>query len=155
MSILVYTSRIICFLFALRNRDCCLFVYKQNVKILTLREKSLDGYSYSIMISAFCRSGLLQEAKELVCQVEAKFKSYDVIMLNTMLCAYCRVGEMENVMKMLKRMDELAITPDWNTFHILIKYFCKEKIYMLAYQTLEDMHRKGHQPEEVLYSFAT
>lgn len=105
------------------------------------------------MISAFCRSGLLEEAKELVCQVEAKYKSYDVIMLNTMLCAYCRVGEMENVMKMLKRMDELAITPDWNTFHILIKYFCKEKIYMLAYQTLEDMHRKGHQPEEVLYSF--
>lgn len=111
-----------------------------------------DGYSYSIMISAFCRSGLLEEAKELVCQVEAKYKSYDVVMLNTMLCAYCRVGEMENVMKMLKRMDELAITPDWNTFHILIKYFCKEKIYMLAYQTLEDMHRKGHQPEEELCS---
>ncbi|KAL8117135.1 hypothetical protein AgCh_015149 [Apium graveolens] len=119
-----------------------------------MNEKNVksDGYSYSIMISAFCRSGLLEEAKELVCQVEAKYKSYDVIMLNTMLCAYCRVGEMENVMKMLKRMDELAITPDWNTFHILIKYFCKEKIYMLAYQTLEDMHRKGHQPEEELCS---
>lgn len=128
---------------------------KDQDSYLLCGKNSLDGYSYSIMISAFCRSGLLEEAKELVCQVEAKYKRYDVVMLNTMLCAYCRVGEMENVMKMLKRMDELAITPDWNTFHILIKYFSKEKIYMLAYQTLEDMHRKGHQPEEVFYSLDT
>lgn len=127
-------------------------MYRQSVKIPTSCEIFLDGYSYSIMISSFCRSGLLEEAKELVLQVDAKYKSYDVVLLNTMLCAYCRVGEMENVMIMLKRMDELAITPDWNTFHILVKYFCKEKIYMLAYQTLEDMHKKGHQPEEVFYS---
>ncbi|KAL1809561.1 hypothetical protein DCAR_0729111 [Daucus carota subsp. sativus] len=119
-----------------------------------MNEKNVksDGYSYSIMISSFCRSGLLEEAKELVLQVDAKYKSYDVVLLNTMLCAYCRVGEMENVMIMLRRMDELAITPDRNTFHILVKYFCKEKIYMLAYQTLEDMHKKGHQPEEELCS---
>lgn len=111
-----------------------------------------DGYSYSIMISAFCRCGLIEEAKQLACQFEAKYERYDVVILNSMLCAYCRAGEMEDVMKMMKKMDELAITPDWNTFHILIKYFHKEKLFMLAYKTLEDMHKKGHQPEEELCS---
>ncbi|CAK9178201.1 unnamed protein product [Ilex paraguariensis] len=111
-----------------------------------------DGYSYSIMISAFCRSGLLEEAKQLACDFEAEYDRYDVVILNTMLCAYCRAAEMENVMKMMKKMDELAISPDWNTFNILIKYFCKERLYMLAYRTMEDMHRKGHQPEEELCS---
>jgi len=53
----------------------------------------------------------------------------------------------------MRKMDELAISPDYNTFHILIKYFCKEKLYMLAYQTMEDMHRKGHQPAEVCLFF--
>lgn len=117
---------------------------KNNVKTV--------GYSHSIMISAFCRCGLLEEAKQLACEFEAKYDKYDVVILNSILCAYCRAGEMENVMKIMKKMDELAITPDWNTFHILIKYFRKEKLYLLAYQTLEDMRRKGHQPDEELCS---
>lgn len=112
---------------------------------------SSDGYAYSIMISAFCRNGLLEEAKQLASDFEATYNTYDLVIMNTTLCAYCRAGDMENVMKTMKKMDELAIPPDWNTFHILIKYFCKEKLYMLAYRTMEDMHRKGHQLEEVCF----
>lgn len=105
------------------------------------------------MISALCRGGFLEDAKQLACEFEAKYDKYDVVILNTMLCAYCRTGEMENVMKMMKKMDESAISPDWNTFHILIKYFSKEKLYLLAFRTMEDMHRKGHEPEEVGFSY--
>lgn len=101
------------------------------------------------MISAFCRDGLLDEAKLLAKDFEAKYSRYDLVILNTMLCAYCRVGEMESVMQTLKKMDELAISPDHNTFHILIKYFSKEGLYLLAYRTMQDMHSKGHQVEEV------
>ncbi|KAL0357150.1 UNVERIFIED_CONTAM: Pentatricopeptide repeat-containing protein, chloroplastic [Sesamum calycinum] len=117
-----------------------------------MRQKEVknDGYSYSIMISALCRGGLLEEAKQLACEFEIKYDKYDVVILNSMLGAYCRSGEMENVMKLMKKMDESAISPDWNTFHILIKYFCKEQLYLLAYRTMADMHRKGHQPEEGL-----
>ncbi|KAF3671670.1 Pentatricopeptide repeat-containing protein, chloroplastic [Capsicum annuum] len=112
----------------------------------------LDGYSYSIMISAFCRSGLLEDAKELASEFEEKYDTYDVVILNAMLSAYCRAGELENVMSMMKKMDDYAISPDWNTFNILVRYFCKEKLYLLAYRTMEDMHRKGHQLEEGLCS---
>ncbi|KAK4401949.1 Pentatricopeptide repeat-containing protein, chloroplastic [Sesamum angolense] len=117
-----------------------------------MRQKEVknDGYSYSIMISALCRGGLIEEAKQLACEFEIKYDKYDVVILNSMLGAYCRSGEMENVMKLMKKMDESAISPDWNTFHILIKYFCKEQLYLLAYRTMADMHRKGHQPEEGL-----
>lgn len=108
-----------------------------------------DGYAHCIMISAFCRCGLLQEAKLLAKDFEAKFDRYDLVILNTMLCAYCRAGEMESVMQTMKKMDELAISPDYKTFHILVKYFFKEKLYLLAYRTMEDMHKKGHRPEEV------
>ncbi|XP_057495606.1 LOW QUALITY PROTEIN: pentatricopeptide repeat-containing protein At1g10910, chloroplastic-like [Actinidia eriantha] len=116
------------------------------------KDVTSDGYSHSIMISAFCRSGLFEEAKQLACDFEATYDKYDLVIMNTMLCAYCRAGEMECVMKLMRKMDELAISPDWNTFHILIKYFCKEKLYLLAYRTMEDMHKKGHQPEEELCS---
>ncbi|XP_015893655.2 pentatricopeptide repeat-containing protein At1g10910, chloroplastic [Ziziphus jujuba] len=119
-----------------------------------MKEKCIksDGYSYSIMISAFCRDGLLEEAKQLAKDFETTYDKYDLVMLNTMICAYCRAGEMESVMGMLKKMDELAISPDYNTFHILIKYFCKEKLYLLAYRTMEDMHKKGYQVEEEICS---
>lgn len=103
------------------------------------------------MISAFCRNGLLEDAKELASEFEAKYEKYDVVILNTMLCAYCRTGEMENVMKLMKKMDELSINPDRNTFHILIKYFVKEKLYMLAFKTLQDMHNRGQQLDEVCF----
>ncbi|KAJ6865004.1 hypothetical protein NC651_035537 [Populus alba x Populus x berolinensis] len=118
-------------------------------KVLSCSEiGSQGGYSYSIMISSFCRGGLFEEAKELAGEFEAKYDKYDVAISNAILCAYCRAGKMESVMRTMRKMDELAISPDYNTFHILIKYFCKEKLYMLAYQTMEDMHRKGHQPAE-------
>ncbi|XP_072995327.1 pentatricopeptide repeat-containing protein At1g10910, chloroplastic [Typha latifolia] len=119
-----------------------------------MKEKGVksDGYSYSIMISALCRSGSLQEAKQLAQEFEASYGKYDLVMLNTLLRAYCNAGDMENVMKMLRKMDELTISPDWNTFHILIKYFCKEKLYHLAYKTTEDMHSNGHQLNEELCS---
>ncbi|KAL3638164.1 hypothetical protein CASFOL_018034 [Castilleja foliolosa] len=118
-----------------------------------MRQKGVknDGYSYSIMISALCHNRLIEEAKQLACEFETKYSKYDVVILNSMLSAYCRSGEMENVMKMMKKMDESAISPDFITFHILIKYFCKEKLYLLAYRTMEDMHRKGHQPEERVF----
>lgn len=80
---------------------------------------------------------------------EATFDKYDIVILNSMLCAFCRAGEMESVMETLRKMDKLAISPDYKTFNILIKYFCREKMYLLAYRTMKDMHRKGYQPVEV------
>lgn len=103
------------------------------------------------MISAFCRGGCFEEAKQLAGDFEAKYDKYDVVLLNSMLCAYCRTGDMESVMHVMRKLDELAMSPDYNTFHILIKYFCKEKMYMLGYRTMVDMHGKGHQPEEVCH----
>ncbi|AAB65486.1 membrane-associated salt-inducible protein isolog; 88078-84012 [Arabidopsis thaliana] len=108
-----------------------------------------DGYANSIMISALCRSKRFKEAKELSRDSETTYEKCDLVMLNTMLCAYCRAGEMESVMRMMKKMDEQAVSPDYNTFHILIKYFIKEKLHLLAYQTTLDMHSKGHRLEEI------
>ncbi|XP_020697045.1 pentatricopeptide repeat-containing protein At1g10910, chloroplastic, partial [Dendrobium catenatum] len=119
------------------------------IKMKEKRVKS-DGFAYSIMISAFCRVGLLQEARQLAKDFEDNYEKYDLVMLNTLLRAYSNAGDMESVRKMLKKMDDLAITPDWNTFHILIKYFCREKLFHLAYQTIEDMHSKGHKLNEEL-----
>lgn len=80
---------------------------------------------------------------------QTSFDKYDVVIMNSMLCAFCRAGEMESVMETLRKMDELAISPDYNTFNILIKYFCRKNMYLLAYRTTMDMHSKGYQPAEV------
>lgn len=108
-----------------------------------------DGFSHSIMISAFCRGGLLEEAKQLARDFEATYDKYDLVLLNNLLRAYCKAGDMKSVMQMLKKMDELAISPDRKTFHILTKYYCKEKLYQLAYRMVEEMHSKGHPLDEV------
>ncbi|KAL5704343.1 hypothetical protein ACHQM5_022785 [Ranunculus cassubicifolius] len=116
------------------------------------KEVKSDGYAHSIMISAFCRNGLLEDAKQLAKDFEAKHDKYDLVMLNTILRAYCKAGDMESVMQMMRKMDELKISPDWNTYHILIKYFSTEKLYQLAYRTMVDMHSKGLEPDEELCS---
>ena len=111
-----------------------------------------DGYSYNIIISAFYRSGWLKEAKELAKEYEVTYKRYDLVILNAFLRAYCNTSKMENVMQTLKKMDEWRISLDWNTFQILVKYFFKDKLYHLAYKTVEDMHAKGHNLSAVLTS---
>ncbi|XP_078431990.1 pentatricopeptide repeat (PPR) superfamily protein [Wolffia australiana] len=119
-----------------------------------MKEKRVasDGYAYSIMISAYCRSGRLKEAKELAKEYETTYDKFDLAILNALLRAYCKGREIENVMQTLRKMDEQRISPDWNTFQILIKYFLKEKLYNLAYKTVEDMNSKGHQLDEELCS---
>lgn len=112
-----------------------------------------DGYAHSIMISAFCRAGNLEDAMKLARDYEALYNKYDVVIMNVLLCAYCRAGDMDCVMQILRKMDKLAINPDQITFRILIKYFCKEKLYLLAYRTLQDMRSKGHQLQEVNFLF--
>lgn len=116
------------------------------------RQVRSDGYSHSIIISALSSYGRLEEAKKWAADYEAMYNKYDVVILNAMLCAYCRAGDMESVMETMRKMDKLAIHPDQKTFHILITYFCKEKLYLLAYRTLQDMSRKGHPLEEEMLS---
>ncbi|KAM7251814.1 hypothetical protein ACFE04_023697 [Oxalis oulophora] len=98
-----------------------------------VKEKGVrsDGYAHSIMITAFCRSGLVNEAKELAKEFETKNGRYDLVMLNSMLCAYCRAGEMESVMQTMKKMDDC--------------------IFLLT-GTMEDLRKKGYQPDEELCS---
>ncbi|KAM0948478.1 putative tetratricopeptide-like helical domain superfamily [Dioscorea sansibarensis] len=55
----------------------------------------IDGYSYSVMISALCRSGQLKEAKQLGKDFEASYAKYDLVMLNTLLRSSCNAGDME------------------------------------------------------------
>jgi len=112
---------------------------------------SADGYAFSIMISALHRGGHHQESKQLAKEFETENASYDLVMLNTSLRTYCSTNDMESVMRMLKKMDELNISPDNITFNTLIRYFCNAKVYHLAYKTIEDMHTKGHQLNEVLF----
>lgn len=106
------------------------------------------------MISALHRGGQHEESKQLAKEFEAVNASYDLVMLNTSLRTYCSTNDMESVMRMLKKMDELNISPDNITFNTLIRYFCNAKVYHLAYKTIEDMHTKGHQLNEVfLFSY--
>uniref|UniRef100_A0ACD5TQ13 Uncharacterized protein n=1 Tax=Avena sativa TaxID=4498 RepID=A0ACD5TQ13_AVESA len=119
-----------------------------------MKEKGVksDGYAFSIMISALHRGGYREEAKKLAKEFEDQNATYDLVMLNTSLRAYCNTNDTESVMRMLKKMDEINISPDQITFNTLIRYFCKENVYHLAYKTIEDMHTKGHQLNEVLCS---
>ncbi|KAI3981251.1 hypothetical protein MKX01_021506 [Papaver californicum] len=110
---------------------CCLLMTPESAYTricfdeIETREIKSDGYCHSILISAFCRSRRMEEAKQLARDFEATYEKYDLVMLNTLLRAYCRGGEIESVVQLLRKMDELSISPDNNTFHILIKYFCK------------------------------
>ncbi|KAK9676336.1 hypothetical protein RND81_11G070200 [Saponaria officinalis] len=119
---------------------------------MSKRQVRSDGFAQSIMISAYCRTGQLEKAKHLARVYEAMSSKNDLVILNVMLCAYCRAGDMENVMQIMRKMDKLAIIPDQKTFEILIKYFIKENLYLLACRTLQDMHNKGHRLEEELLS---
>jgi pentatricopeptide repeat protein len=101
------------------------------------------------MISALHRGGYREESKQLAKEFEAKNATYDLVMLNTSLRAYCSTNDMESVMIMLRKMDESNISPDAITFNTLIRYFCMAKVYHLAYKTIQDMHTKGHQLNEV------
>lgn len=104
------------------------------------------------MISALHRGGHHEESKQLAKEFESENGSYDLVTLNTSLRTYCSTNDMESVMRMLKKMDELNISPDNITFNTLIRYFCNSKVYHLAYKTVEDMHTKGHQLNEVFGS---
>ncbi|CAD5312365.1 unnamed protein product [Arabidopsis thaliana] len=121
-----------------------------------LSELESAGYAenempYCMLMDGLSKAGKLEEARSIFDDMKGKGVRSDGYANSIMISALCR-REMESVMRMMKKMDEQAVSPDYNTFHILIKYFIKEKLHLLAYQTTLDMHSKGHRLEEELCS---
>lgn len=85
---------------------------------------SLDGICYNIVVDALCKLGKVEEAVELLEQIDGTSKqmviNLDVKHYTTLINGYCLKGKLDEARNIFKKMKEKGLQPDIVTYNALI-----------------------------------
>ncbi|KAG8044992.1 hypothetical protein GUJ93_ZPchr0008g13495 [Zizania palustris] len=114
------------------------------------------------LLKVYSKSRLFDKARELLTELEASGFTQDEMPYCILIDGLVKGGKICEAMMLFNEMKEKSVQSDGYAFSIMISalhrgaqmtwYFCKGKVYHLAYKTIEDMHTKGHQLNEELCS---
>ncbi|KAM0069556.1 putative tetratricopeptide-like helical domain superfamily [Helianthus debilis subsp. tardiflorus] len=86
-----------------------------------------DIYAYNTIIDSLCKDKMIEDAFKLFNEmVFAKGIQPNVITYTSLIYGLCNLCRWDEVSKLLKEMEDLRISPNFQTFSILVDAFCKE-----------------------------
>ncbi|KAJ6300732.1 hypothetical protein OIU76_021515 [Salix suchowensis] len=81
-----------------------------------------DLVIYSILIDAMCKSGKLEDARELFLKLHVKGLLLDVRSWTSIISGLCREGLLDEAYKALRQMERDGCPPDDCTYNVLHAY---------------------------------
>ncbi|KAJ0716955.1 putative tetratricopeptide-like helical domain superfamily [Helianthus annuus] len=105
-----------------------------------------DIYAYNAIIDSLCKDKMIEDAFKLFNEmVFAKGIQPDVITYTSLIYGLCNLCRWDEVSKLLKEMEDLRISPNFQTFSILVDAFCKEGSVDEAEAVIDIMFERGEQ----------
>lgn len=113
-----------------------------------------DTYTYGTLINGLCKIGKINEAKELLKEMEMEMKdcSPSVVTYTCLIHGLCQLNNLDEAMAFLQEMEAKKIIPNVYTYSSLINGLCKNGRSSEAMELLEVMVGKRHKPNMVTYS---
>ncbi|XP_021771753.1 pentatricopeptide repeat-containing protein At2g17140-like [Chenopodium quinoa] len=108
-----------------------------------------DVVIYSTIIDSLCKDQLLPQALRLFKEMKVKGISPNVF---TLIRGMCTLGQQKEAQEMLTEMLRNNITPDVNTYSMLIDMYCKEGKVGEARDIFVHMIERGFVPNIITYS---
>ena len=121
---------------------------------LVERSASRDGeapdvYLCTKLIRNLCRRGRTSDAARVLRAAEGSGSPVDVFAYNTLVAGYCRYGHLDAARRLIGSM---PVAPDAYTYTPLIRVLCDRGRVADALSLLDDMLRRGCQPNVVTYT---
>ncbi|CAH1451390.1 unnamed protein product [Lactuca virosa] len=115
------------------------FAKKKKVKLKKLQPE-IDAFN--VLIDAFCKSCLVEDAESMFMRIKNKVKP-NASTYNILFFGWCRVRNPKRSMQILDEMIQMGHTPENFTYNTAIDTFCKSGMISEAYELLEFMKEKG------------
>ncbi|TVU46549.1 hypothetical protein EJB05_06090, partial [Eragrostis curvula] len=111
-----------------------------------------DGYTYTSMIKAFCRTGDVDAAFEMLVELQGAGLQPTVVTYNVLMDALCKSGRVEEAFRLKGRMVEGGLKPSVFTFGILINGLARNERFVEVGAVLQEMEGYRITPNEVIYN---
>ena len=109
--------------------------------------------SYSMYIRALCRAGRIEEALDMVDEIDAAERAtLDQFTYGSIFHALLRKGRVEEALEKMDSMKQASVNPSVHVYTSLIVHYLKEKKIEKALETLQKMREEGCEPTIVTYS---
>ncbi|KAL7595675.1 hypothetical protein Lser_V15G27625 [Lactuca serriola] len=115
------------------------FAKKKKVKLKKLQPE-IDAFN--VLIDAFCKSCLVEDAESMFMRIKNKVKP-NASTYNILFFGWCRVRNPKRSMQILDEMIQMGHTPENFTYNTAIDTFCKSGMISEAYELLKFMKEKG------------
>ncbi|CAI9288857.1 unnamed protein product [Lactuca saligna] len=115
------------------------FAKKKKVKLKKLQPE-IDAFN--VLIDAFCKSCLVEDAESMFMRIKNKIKP-NASTYNILFFGWCRVRNPKRSTQILDEMIQMGHTPENFTYNTAIDTFCKSGMISEAYELLEFMKEKG------------
>lgn len=118
---------------------------------------SLGGFrpnmvTYSVLVTALCLIGRLDEVESVFHRMENEGLGIDVVFYSSWFCGYFREGNLLEALRKHRQMVDEGVGPDVISYTILVDGFSKEGHAEKAVGILNKMVRDGFRPNLITYT---
>ncbi|CAK9182361.1 unnamed protein product [Ilex paraguariensis] len=143
------TSSVISGFVKIGKPEVAIGFYENAEKAGGLRPNIVTG---TALVSAYCRLGRIEEARDLVSMMENEGVAFDVVFYSNWMYEYFREGFLVMAFQKYKEMGERKIDLDTISYTILIDGFSKEGNVEKTVGFLNKMRKDGLKPNLVTYT---
>lgn len=113
---------------------------------------SPDVYSYTPLIDALCKGGLVEEATRVFSEMESSGVYPNVVTYNALIDGLCKNKMLSDAFRYKDKMVNSGINPTLITYSILINGLAKLEKFQEANGLLHEMFERGISPNEYVYN---
>ncbi|MCO5567970.1 hypothetical protein L7F22_021666 [Adiantum nelumboides] len=129
--------------------DLALEIYHEMLQAPLVQE---NMFSSSMMVSALCNAGRLQEAHEMAIDASKRGCLTSSIMWHSLINGLCKAGKVEEGIKLISVIKDMGIEPSVVTYGIIIGGLCKLGKLSDAMAYLGRMKSGGLEPNSIIYA---
>lgn len=102
-----------------------------------------NGITYNTLIQGLCEAQRLDKIKDVLGgDLGVGEFVPDACTFNTLMNAHCVGGNVDEAVKIFKKMAELKVQPDSATYSVLIRSFCHKKDFERAEKLLDELEKE-------------
>jgi pentatricopeptide repeat protein len=109
---------------------------------------------YNILIDAMCKSGKLEDARELFLKLHVKGLLPDVRSWTSIISGLCREGLLDEAYKAFRQMERDGCPPDCCSYNVIVRGFLQSNSASRAEQLFQEMFDRGFSADALTRTLA-
>ncbi|KAL0349870.1 UNVERIFIED_CONTAM: putative pentatricopeptide repeat-containing protein, mitochondrial [Sesamum radiatum] len=133
------------------NMSCKPNVYAYNT-VIDGGKISPDVWTFNILVDAFCKEGMVEEAENVLEIMMQRNICPDIITYDALIDGYCLRGQMGKAKRVLNTIADSGLKPSIISYGSLINGYCKQGRVDEAWHLFMEISCKGLQHDTVNYN---